>query len=101
MEESSKKKTERGQGIMSFFSYLKQAWNEAKKQRAIDKQKQRLLSKNMDYAFLEQIIQKMNENPELQVKITLNDGTVLDCNTKPKRKAIPIIEPQEQFIEVK
>ncbi len=37
-----------------------------------------------------------------QVKITLNDGTVLDCNTKPKKKTnIDYIEPVEDFMEVR
>ena len=84
------------------FKYFKAAMAEAKKQKEMDKQKARLLSKDMDYAFLEHIIQKMNENPLLQVKITLKDGTVLDCNTRPKKKTnIDYIEPVEDFMEVR
>lgn len=84
------------------FKYFRAAMAEAKKQKEMDKLKARLLNKDMDYAFLEHIIQKMNENPLLQVKITLNDGTVLDCNTRPKKKTnIDYIEPVEDFMEVR
>lgn len=86
---------------MSFFSYLKQAWNEAKKQRAIDKQKQRLLDKEMDYAYLEELIQKMNENPKLRIVITLTDGTKLDLNTTPKYNPLDYVQPTEEYMEVR
>ena len=39
--------------------YYKAAMEEAAKQRELDAKKARLLSKDMDYAFLEEIIQKM------------------------------------------
>jgi hypothetical protein len=61
------------------------AMKEAKKQKEYDKRKARLLAKNMDYQFLEEIIQKVNENPQLTVKITLKDHTELVVNTTPKR----------------
>lgn len=81
--------------------YYKAAMEEAAKQRAEDAKKARLLSKDMDYAFLEEIIQKMNENPLLQVKIILKDGTVLECNTKPKKNPLMYLEPQEEILEVR
>ena len=81
--------------------YYTAAMEEAAKQRALDAKKARLLSKDMDYAFLEEIIQKMNENPLLQVRITLTDGTVLDCNTRPKKNPLMYLEPTEEVLEVK
>ena len=81
--------------------YYKAAMEEAAKQRELDAKKARLLSKDMDYAFLEEIIQKMNENPLLQVRITLKDGTVLDCNTKPKKNPLMYLEPTEEVLEVR
>lgn len=59
------------------FDYFKAAMKEAKKQKEYDKRKARLLAKNMDYQFLEEIINKVNENPNLNVKITLADHTEL------------------------
>lgn len=58
---------------------------EAKKEKEMDKKKARLLAKDMDYQFLEEIIQRVNENPHLTVKITLKDHTELIVNTTPRR----------------
>ena len=67
------------------FDYFRAAIREAKKEKEMDKRKARLLAKDMDYQFLEEIIQKINENPQLTVKITLKDHTELVVNTTPKR----------------
>ena len=67
------------------FDYFRAAMREAKKEKEMDKKKARLLAKDMDYQFLEEIIQKINENPQLTVKITLKDHTELVVNTTPKR----------------
>lgn len=67
------------------FDYFRAAMKEAKKEKEMDKKKARLLAKDMDYQFLEEIIQKVNENPQLTVKITLKDHTELVVNTTPKR----------------
>ncbi len=68
------------------FKYFRKAMREAKKDKDMDKRKARLLAKDMDYQFLEEIIQKVNENPQLTVKITLKDHTELVVNTTPKRR---------------
>lgn len=86
---------------MSFFGYLKAAWNEAKEQRKKDKLKQRLLDKEMDYAYLEELVQKMNENPKLRIVITLTDGTKIDLNTTPKYNPLDYIAPSEEYMEVR
>lgn len=67
------------------FKYLRKAMEEAKKEKEMDKRKARLLAKDMDYQFLEEIIQKINENPQLTVKITLKDHTELIVNTTPRK----------------
>lgn len=67
------------------FKYLRKAMIEAKKEKEMDKKKARLLAKDMDFQFLEEIIQKVNENPQLTVKIMLKDHTELVVNTTPKR----------------
>lgn len=81
------------------FKYFKMAMAEAKKQKEYDKRKQRLLTKDMDYQFLEEIIQRVNENPALNVRITLKDHTVLDVNTKPMQKLV--YTESNDFEEVK
>lgn len=83
------------------FEYYKMAREEALKQKLIDKKKARLLKKEIDYAYLEELIQKINENPLLRVKITLPDGTTLDLNTRPKTNPLQYMEPYEDFVEVK
>lgn len=83
------------------FKYFRMAWEEAKKQKALDKQKARLLNKDMDYAFLEELIQKMNENPKLRIKVVLRDGTTLDINTAPKVNTSQIMAPVDDFLEVR
>ena len=84
------------------FKYLKYALEEARKQKEIDLQKQRLLDRNMDYAYLEKLIQMMNENPLLRVRITTHDGATLDLNTTPKRTSnIEYLYPHDEYIEVK
>lgn len=67
------------------FKYFRKAMAEAKKEKELDRKKARLLAKDMDYQFLEEIIQRVNENPQLTVKITLKDHTELIVNTTPKR----------------
>ena len=86
---------------IEMFKYFKMAREIARKQKEEDIKKARLLSKDMDYAFLEELIQAINENPLLRVKITLNDGTVLDVNTKPKANPIQYLEAHEDYLEVK
>lgn len=67
------------------FRYLRKAMREAKKEKELDKKKARLLAKDMDYQFLEEVVQMVNENPQLTVKITLKDHTELIVNTTPRR----------------
>lgn len=67
------------------FKYFRKAMAEAKKEKELDRKKARLLAKDMDYQFLEEIIQRVNENPHLTVKITLKDHTELIVNTTPRR----------------
>ena len=60
-----------------------------KERKLEEKQKKRLLKKNMDMALLEQFIQKCNENPDLRIDIHLKDGTLINMKCYQKR------EPQD------
>ena len=66
------------------FNYLRMAMKDAKRMKELDKQKKRLLSKDMDFQFLEEIIQRVNDNPKLNIKIVLKDQTTLFVNTYKK-----------------
>lgn len=57
------------------MSILKEAVQFYKDKKNEERQKRKLLSSKSDYHLLEQMIQKVNENPELRVEIFLNDGT--------------------------
>ena len=71
------------------MSILKEAFTFYKERKAEEKQKKRLLKKNMDMALLEQFIQKCNENPDLRIDIHLKDGTLTNMKCYQKR------EPQD------
>ena len=84
------------------FYYLKKAMKEAKKEKELDKKKKRLLSKDMDYQFLEELINRINENPQLNVRIELKDHTILEINAKAKAHNIGVYtENQVDFLEVR
>lgn len=82
------------------FDYFRAAMKEAKKQKEYDKRKARLLAKNMDYQFLEEIINKVNENPNLNVKITLADRTELNVCIKKHHNSTFVSDGME-FEEVR
>ena len=52
-------------------------------------QKKFLISKNTDWGLLEQLIQQINENPELEVSVNLRDGTTLKLKTIKKQEVDP------------
>lgn len=77
-----------------------EAYKEAKKKQEEEKMKKRFLSKSIDYAYLEELIEKVNENPALRVSITLKDGTQMEINTQPKKKQI-LVDDNENYMRVK
>lgn len=87
----------------SFFAIWKEVYELTKKEELEEQKKARLLEAKMDYQFLEELIQKCNENPLLRVRVTLKDGTVLDVNTAPKKKSMNYVGnfEEENFIEVR
>jgi len=55
-----------------------------KKKKEEEKQYKKLVRKNLDYAFLERIVEQCDNNPGLTVTITLADHTKLEITTKKK-----------------
>lgn len=47
--------------------------------------RKRLLNKSIDYEFLEKLVQKVNEDPQLGFKIFFKDGTSMEIATKKTR----------------
>lgn len=50
------------------------------------KEKEALLSSKADFALLEKLIKKSNENPNLKIEIFLNDGTRILMKTYEEHK---------------
>lgn len=46
-----------------------------------ERNKRKLLSEKSDFHMLEQLIQKVNDNPYLRIDVSLKDGTVLHMKT--------------------
>ena len=60
---------------------LKKAYDYYKQLRTEEKQRKALINSNTDFTLLEQLIQKMNVNPNLGVEIYLNDGSKILIKT--------------------
>ena len=71
------------------------AWKEAKafykQKKDEEKQRKRLIRRSMDFGLLEQLIQKVNDNPDLRIDINLADGTVLHMKTYQKQEVSNLI----------
>lgn len=70
---------------------LKEAYEYYRDRKREEKQKKRLLKKDMDVALLEQFIQKCNDNPDLRIDIHLKDGTVIRMKTYQKQETHDLI----------
>jgi Uma2 family endonuclease len=73
------------------MSLIKETCTYYRDRKREEKQKKRLLKKNMDMALLEQFIQKCNENPDLRIDIHLADGTVVNMKCYQKRETHDLI----------
>jgi type IV secretory pathway component VirB8 len=71
------------------------AWKEArefyKQKKAEEKLKKKLLSTKSDWHLLEQLIQKVNENPDLRIDIHLSDGTLINMKCYQKKETHDLI----------
>lgn len=77
---------------MLFDKEINKEIKDYKKQLIQEKLKREtLLSKRSDWGLLEEFIQQCNDNPGLHIKVTLNDGTILDLvTTKEQKKVNPL-----------
>lgn len=83
------------------FDYFRKALKEAKAQKEIDKQKNRLMDLDPDYAYLEKILQSvcdtmLPDDETLHIQITTPKGYKYDISkSKKKQKTDEInIEPE-------
>ena len=73
------------------MSIFKEAVTFYKERKREEKQRKTLVRKNMDFALLEQFVQKCNENPDLRIDIHLSDGTLINMKTYHKRETHDLI----------
>ena len=64
--------------------------------------KEQLLNSKSDWSMLEALIQKINQQPNLRIKVTLRDGTTLElrCYEEQKKRDYELIDG-ENYIDVK
>lgn len=63
------------------MSILKESIAFYKERKREEKQRKTLIRHKMDFALLEQFVQKCNENPDLRIDIHLSDGTTINMKT--------------------
>lgn len=73
------------------MSIFKEAVTFYKERKREEKQKKTLIRNKMDFALLEQFVQKCNENPDLRIDIHLSDGTLINMRCYQKRASQDLI----------
>lgn len=67
------------------MSFFREALNYYKQLKYEDKQRKRLVQSKLDYGALQAMIDRAEDNPDLLIKILLNDGTRLEITSKKKK----------------
>ena len=78
---------------------LKEAVRFYRTERRKEYLKRQLLSRKTDFHLLEQLIQDVNENPDLRIEVRLNDGTVLLLKTYHKVETHDLINGKYEVVE--
>lgn len=63
------------------FEILKEAKRIAREKKQLEKEREILVNGKTDFGLLERFVQKVNQNPLLQIKITTTDGAVYEIKT--------------------
>lgn len=74
------------------INYYKQLINE-------EKNKKKLLSAKTDFHLLEELVQKVNDNPDLRIEVFLTDGTRLLIKTYQKKEVSQLINGDYEEIK--
>ena len=81
------------------MSILKESLRYYKELKAEEKQKKKLIRSKTDFHLLEELIQKVNDNPELRIEVRLNDGTILLLKTYRKVETHDLINGNIEVIQ--
>ena len=57
-----------------------------------DKQIKRLINTDLDYSYLQWMLDKAEENPDLMIRVTLKDGKKIEMLSKKKKNATSIFD---------
>ena len=78
---------------------LKKSIRYYKELKAEEKNKRKLLSAKTDFHMLEELIQKVNENPYLRIEVRLKDGTSMLLKTYLKDNRVDLINGDYEEIK--
>lgn len=78
---------------------LKESIRYYKELKAAEKNKRKLLSAKTDFHMLEELIQKVNENPYLRIEVRLKDGTSMLLKTYLKDNRADLINGDYEEIK--
>lgn len=78
---------------------LKESIRYYKGLKAEEKNKRKLLSAKTDFHMLEELIQKVNENPYLRIEVRLKDGTSMLLKTYLKDNRADLINGDYEEIK--
>lgn len=70
----------------TMFRALKDAKNHYKENLTKEAEKRRLLNSKSDWTMIEELVQQVNNNPSLRIRVMLNDGTNIYINTYEEEK---------------
>lgn len=82
------------------MSIFKETINFYKEKKLEEKQRKKLIRRNMDFNLLEELVQKVNTNPDLRIQIHLADGSDILLKTYKKVEVHDLING-EIFEEIK
>jgi hypothetical protein len=72
--------------------FLKEAYKYYKQLKIEDKQRKRLINTDLDYSYLQWMLDKAEENPDLMIRVTLKDGKKIEMLSKKKKNATSIFD---------
>lgn len=81
--------------------FRKEAEREIREKQREYNEKLKLLNAKTDFLFLERLIQKCNDNPDLRIDIHLTDGTIINMKTYHEEKQENISDWISGTIEVR
>lgn len=72
--------------------FLKEAYKYYKQLKIEDKQRKRLINTDLDYSYLQWMLDKAEENPDLMIRVTLKDGKKIEMLSRKKKNSTSIFD---------